>query len=63
MVKNKQQEEEFEIEDLFNDIDGDIAGEDYVNSPPHITRQVSKLLMLLKLPLQMALNTIYKVIY
>tara|TARA_R100000773_G_C4221284_1_gene120360 strand:- start:8648 stop:8941 length:294 start_codon:yes stop_codon:yes gene_type:complete len=35
MVKNKQEEEEFEIEDLFNDIDGDIAGEDYVNSPPH----------------------------
>ena len=29
MVKNKQEEEEFEIEDLFDDV------EDYVNSPPH----------------------------
>ena len=32
MVKNKQEEAEFEIEELFDDI-GDV--EDYVNSPPH----------------------------
>ena len=29
MVKNKQEEEEFEIAELFDDV------EDYVNSPPH----------------------------
>jgi len=38
MVKNKQQEEEeFEIEDLFDDIEDmeELDSEIYVNSPPH----------------------------
>ena len=37
MVKNKQEEEEFEIEDLFDDIEDveELDSEIYVNSPPH----------------------------